>query len=202
MSRKTQPNPDRLPDDHFIEWLAEAKQLYQHELPPFAENNQGNNRAGLRRNVTLRMTHDQQQNLPVEAEIICWSWSPEYTFCTIDIRGQRLIVKGDSSDRYCSYRSWLGPDQGFSYYPVAFGSWQKETAVSEGPNLDLKTHHANHVQMLSVTRPWVGSFPKPHGDAQQTAMRNHFLRQYIPVRVATTIAFSDVSLKAISGAAS
>lgn len=100
--RRTQPNPDRLHDDHFIDWFSEAKQLYQIERPPFVEKNQGTSRAGLRKMVTLRVTEDQQQALPVEAELICWSWSPQYTFFTIDIGGRRLIVKGNSSDRYCS----------------------------------------------------------------------------------------------------
>ncbi|KAF6224513.1 hypothetical protein HO133_011090 [Letharia lupina] len=47
--RGMRPDPDRLPNDHFIEWLAEAKQLYHHELPPLAEKNQGSTRAGLRK---------------------------------------------------------------------------------------------------------------------------------------------------------
>ena len=106
--RRTRPNPDRLHDDHFIDWLPEAKQLYQIERPPFVEKNQGSSRAGLRKNVTLRVTDDQQQGLPVEAELICWSWSPQYTFFTIDIGGRRLIVKGNSSDRYCSVSLLFG----------------------------------------------------------------------------------------------
>ncbi|KAL9069759.1 MAG: hypothetical protein Q9161_005344 [Pseudevernia consocians] len=151
--RRTRPNPDRLHDDHFIDWLPEAKQLYQIERPPFVEKNQGSSRAGLRKNVTLRVTEDQQQGLPVEAELICWSWSPQYTFFTIDIGGRRLIVKGNSSDRYCS----------------------KEPEDSEGPNIDLKTQHANHVQRLSIT-PCPGSPAKPDSRAPQTRMKN----QYIP----------------------
>lgn len=176
MVRRTQPNPYRLPDDHFIAWLAEAKQMFQHKLPPFVEKNQGSNRAGLRKNVTLRVTEDLQQGLPVEAEIICWSWSPYYTFCTIDIGGQRLIVKGNSFERYPSYRSWLGPEEGFSYQPVAFGPWQKDLEISEGPNIDLRTQHANHVRTLSNT-PSFGSSAKSDGRADQASKKNHYVRQ-------------------------
>ncbi|CAF9923621.1 MAG: hypothetical protein ALECFALPRED_002506 [Alectoria fallacina] len=171
--RRTRPNPDRLPDDHFVEGYVEAKQIYHHERPPFVEKNQGSCRAGLRKSVTLRVTDDQQHGLPVEAEMICWSWSPQYTFCTIDIGGRRLIVKKDSSDRYCSYRSWLGPQKGFSYQPVAFGPWQKDPEDFEWPKIDLKTQHAIHVQTLSNT-PRLGSSTMPDGRAQQNSMTNQY----------------------------
>lgn len=173
MARRTRPNPDRLPEDHFIDWLAEAQQLYRHELPPFVEKNQGSCRAGIRKNVTLRVTDDQQHGLPVEAEMTCWSWSPHYTFCTIDIGGRRLIVKGNSSDRYCSYKSWLGPEKGFSYQPVAFGPWQIYSEDSGAPNFDLRTQQPNHVQTLSRTRclePSMNSDTR----AQHTSMKNQY----------------------------
>ena len=176
MVRRTRPNPDRLPDDHFIDWLAEAKQLYHHELPPFVEKNQGSNRAGLRKNVTLRVADDQQHGLPVEAEMICWSWSPYYTFCTIDVGGRRLIVKGNSSDRYCSYRSWLGPEKGFSYQPVAFGPWQKDSEDSKGSDIDLKAQHAIHVETLANT-PCPASSAKLDGRAQQISTKIQYSPQ-------------------------
>lgn len=156
--RRGRMNPDKLPDDHFIDWLAEAKQLYHSELPPFVEENQGSNTAGLRKPVTLRATDDQQPGVPVEAEIICWSWSPQWTFHTIDVGGRRLIVKGNAADRYCSYRSWLGPIRGFSYQPVAFGPYQKG---AEDSRLDLRTQHANI--------PYFEPSAKPDSRAQQTS---------------------------------
>ena len=70
MVRGMRPDPDRLPNDHFIEWLAEAKQLYHHELPPFAKKNQGSTRAGLRKPVTLQVTDDQPQGQYMGAEVI------------------------------------------------------------------------------------------------------------------------------------
>lgn len=196
MARRTRPNPDRLPDDHYIEWLAEAQQLYHHERPPFVEKNQGSCRAGLRKNVTLRVTDDQQHGLPVEAEMTCWSWSPHYTFCTIDIGGRRLIVKGNSSDRYCSYRSWLGPEKGFSYQPVAFGPWQKDPEEFGVPNIDLKTQHANHVQTLSSTR-WLEPSTDSDGRAQQTSMKNQYtLRpEWRPINLSPTYPLQSSSVR-------
>lgn len=169
-TRRTQPNPHELPDDYPIEWLVEAKQLYRHELPPFVEPNRGNCTAGLRRNVTLRVTEGQQQGLPVEAELTCWSWNRYFTFCTVDIGGRRLIVKGNSSDRYCSYRSWLGPVRGFSYQPVAFGPWQIDPEASERPKLGLRTQHEYHYQTLSNPH-YIPT--RPDSRVQQTSMRDH-----------------------------
>ncbi|CAF9920997.1 hypothetical protein IMSHALPRED_005063 [Imshaugia aleurites] len=170
--RRTRPNPDKLPDDHFIDWLGEAKQIYRYELPPFVEKNQGSNRAGLRKNVTLRVTDDQDHGIPVEAEVTCWSWSPYYTFCTLDIGGRRLIVKGDSSSRYCSYRSWLGSEKGFTHQPVAFGPWQKKPGDSREPDIDLKTQHAIHIQTFSNT-PCPGSSTTLDSRAQHISTKNH-----------------------------
>lgn len=176
LPRVTRPNPNRLPDNHLIEWLAEAKQLYHHAWPPFIEKNQGSCKAGLRRTVTLRLTDDQQHALPVEAEMIFWSWSPQYTFCTIDVGGRRLIVKGNSSDRYCSYRSWLGPEKGFSYQPVAFGPWQKDPEDSVGPSIDWMTQQVFQAQTLS-NPPRLGSSAKPDGRANQTSMKHQHTLQ-------------------------
>lgn len=161
LPRKMRSNPPRLHDDHLIAWLAEAKQLFQHELLPFVEKNQGSNRAGLRKNVTLRMTEDLQQGLPIEARIICWSWNPFYTFWSIGIGGERLIVKGNSIENYPSHRSWLGPKEEFSCQPVAFGPFQNDVE-------DVRT--------LSHTPSFVSSF-KSDGGAEQASINFQYTGQ-------------------------
>lgn len=126
----------------FIEWLAEAKQLYHHELPPFAEKNQGSTRAGLRKPVTLQVTDDQPQGQYMGAEVIYWSWSPQYTFCTIDIGGRRLIVKGYNWSGgpwdHC-FLSWLGLAEGFSKRTVAYGCGRKIQETLKGP-ISIRSH--------------------------------------------------------------
>lgn len=102
-----------LPDDHPIEWLAEAKDIYQYALPPFVTKQ----KQGVRRMVELPLAEGQQY--PEEVEVVYRSWDAEHTFASIDKDGQRFILKvfrGGATP----YRPWLGPQTGFSETAMAF----------------------------------------------------------------------------------
>ena len=102
-----------LPDDHPIEWLAEARNIYQYALPPFVTKQ----KQGVRRMVELPLAEGQQY--PATVEVVYRSWDAEHTFASIDKDGQRFIVKvfrGGATP----YRPWLGPQTGFSETALAF----------------------------------------------------------------------------------
>ena len=102
-----------LPDDHPIEWLAEARNIYQYALPPFVTKQ----KQGVRRMVELPLAKGQQY--PETVEVVYRSWDAEHTFASIDKGGQRFIVKvfrGGATP----YRPWLGPQTGFSETALAF----------------------------------------------------------------------------------
>ena len=102
-----------LPDDHPIEWLAEARTIYQHSLPPFVVKQ----KSGVRRMVELPLAEGHQN--PEMVEVVYRPWDAEHTFCCIDKGDQRFIVKvfrGGATP----YRPWLGPQTGFSETALAF----------------------------------------------------------------------------------
>lgn len=110
-----------LPDDHTIEWLAEAKDFYQGTLPPFVTKQ----KLGVRRMVELPLIEGQQYAEKVE--VVYRLWDAAHTFASIDINGERFIVKvfrGGATP----YRPWMGPQTGFSETPLAFSK-----QVSRGP---------------------------------------------------------------------
>ena len=102
-----------LPDDHPVEWLSEAKSIYQYALPPFVTKQ----KPGVRRMVELPLAEGQQD--PEAVEVVYRSWDADHTFASIDKDGQRFILKvfrGGATP----YRPWLGPQTGFSETAMAF----------------------------------------------------------------------------------
>ena len=102
-----------LPDDHPIEWLAEARETYQYSLPPFVTKQ----KQGVRRMVELPLVQGQQHAGKIE--VVYRSWDAVHTFASIDSDGRRFIVKvfrGGATP----YRPWLGPRTGFSETALAY----------------------------------------------------------------------------------
>ncbi|KAM0805250.1 hypothetical protein BDR22DRAFT_817222 [Usnea florida] len=64
---------------------------------PFVEKNEGKSKVAVRKVVLIRPIDNRHQAPPVEVEIVYWPWNNHYTFGTMDIGGQRLIVKEDTS---------------------------------------------------------------------------------------------------------
>ena len=107
------PTTAGLPDDHPIEWLAEARGIYQGVLPPFVTKQ----KVGVRRTVELPLLEGQRYAQKVE--VVYRSWDFLHTFASIDVDGKRFIVKvfrGGATP----YRPWLGPQTGFSETALAF----------------------------------------------------------------------------------
>ncbi|KAL9132740.1 MAG: hypothetical protein Q9175_006082 [Cornicularia normoerica] len=102
-----------LPDDHPVEWLAEAREIFQASLPPFVTKQ----KLGVRRMVELPLLEGEQDARKVE--VVYRLWDAAHTFASIDLNGQRFIVKvfrGGATP----YRPWLGPQTGFSETALAF----------------------------------------------------------------------------------
>lgn len=127
-----------LPDDHPIEWLAEAKDLYQASLPPFVTKQ----KLGVRRMVELPLLEGQQKAGKVE--VVYRVWDAVHTFASIDVDGKRYIVKvfrGGATP----YRPWLGPRTGFSETALAFSK-----QLPRGP----KSWSATQGKRVSLPKGW------------------------------------------------
>ena len=118
-----------LPDDHPIEWLAEAKEMFQHSLPPFVTKQ----KVGVRRMVELPLAEGQQHAEKVQ--VVYRSWDAVHTFASIDVNDKRFIVKvfrGGATP----YRPWVGPHTGFSETALAYSKQvprgPKTVAVAQG----------------------------------------------------------------------
>ncbi|KAL9066558.1 MAG: hypothetical protein Q9161_007459 [Pseudevernia consocians] len=123
-----------LPDDHPIEWLVEARNVYQGSLPPFVTKQ----KAGVRRTVELPLLEGQRYAQKVE--VVYRSWDAVHTFASIDVDDQRFIVKvfrGGATP----YRPWLGPQTGFSEKALAFSKQvprgPKSVATTQGKRVSL-----------------------------------------------------------------
>lgn len=123
-----------LPDDHPVEWLAKAREIYQHSLPPFVTKQ----KLGVRRMVELPLAPGQQDAGKIE--VVYRSWDVLHTFASIDKDGQRFIVKvfrGGATP----YRPWLGPQTGFSETALAYSKQgprgPKAGAAAQGKRLFL-----------------------------------------------------------------
>ena len=123
-----------LPDDHPIEWLAEAKEIYRNSVPPFAIKQ----KVGVRRMVELPLAEGQQDAEKIE--VVYRLWDAMYTFASIDRNGQRFIVKAFRGGA-TPYRPWLGPRTGFSETALAFAKQvprgPKSWATTQGKGLSL-----------------------------------------------------------------
>lgn len=127
-----------LPDDHPIEWLAEAKEIYRESLPPFVTKQ----KSGVRRMVELPLV--QGQHYAGMIEVVYRSWDTIYSFASIDKDGKRFIVKvfrGGATP----YRPWLGPRIGFSETALAFSK-----QVPRGP----KSWVATQGKRVSLPKGW------------------------------------------------
>ena len=127
-----------LPDDHPIEWLAEARNIYQYSLPPFVTKQ----KQGVRRMVELPLAEGQQY--PGSVEVVYRSWDAEHTFASIDKGVQRFIVKvfrGGATP----YRPWLGPQTGFSETALAF--------AKQGPR-GSRSWAATQDRRLALPKGW------------------------------------------------
>ena len=122
-----------LPDNHPIEWLAEAKQFYGTRRPPFVQLKK--NKFGGRKTVILTADSPSQKDSPINIDVVYRTRNKRDSYCTLDVDGKRFIVKAFSGgaggyDGHgfrtfgCGviYRCWLGSIEDFSPCVVAFSS--------------------------------------------------------------------------------
>ena len=132
------PAANGLPDDHPIEWLAEARNIYQYALPPFVTKQ----KLGVRRMVELPLAEGQEY--PEDVEVVYRSWDAAHTFASIDKGDQRFIVKVFRGGP-TPYRPWLGPQTGFSETALAF--------AKQGPR-GSKSWAATQDKRLTLPKGW------------------------------------------------
>ena len=123
-----------LSDDHPIEWLPQAKEVYGHSIPPFVTKQ----KAGIRRMAELPLAAGQQH--PESIEVVYRFWDAAHSFASIDKDGQRFIVKAFRGGA-TPYRPWLGPQTGFSETALAFAKQvprgPKSWTTTQGKHLSL-----------------------------------------------------------------
>ena len=127
-----------LPDDHPVEWLAEARDVYRYALPPFVTKQ----KQGVRRMVELPLAEGQQSADRVE--VVYRSWDAMHSFASIDKDGQRFIVKAFRGGA-TPYRPWLGAQTGFSEAALAF--------AKQGPR-GPRSWAATQDKRLSLPKGW------------------------------------------------
>jgi len=115
------PVAPQLPDNHPIEWFGDAKRLFKDCLPPFVHKGT----FGLRKRVILAQWQDKHRS---SSEAVHRRWDRWHLVTTIDLNGQRYIVRGFGSSWDCArYHCWDGSVQDFGTYAVAY-SWPREVA--------------------------------------------------------------------------
>lgn len=115
------PVAPQLPDNHPIEWFGDAKRLFKDCLPPFAHKGT----FGLRKRVVLAQWQDKNRS---PSEVAHRRWDRWHLVTTIDLNGQRYIVRGfGCAGGGLRYHCWDGHIQDFGTYAVAY-SWPREVA--------------------------------------------------------------------------
>ena len=132
-----------LPDDHVPNFLPQARRDYTTSRPPFVRLNR--NKAGLGpKRVTLATPDGQYPQREIPATLAVRAWDSKSSFYTLDINGERTIVK-PFGRRYThagrsrtQYRAWSGQGNTYQVAPVAFDlkddadDQQRNGEVSDG----------------------------------------------------------------------
>ena len=118
-------NNTPLPDDHEIKFLAQARRDHPFARPPFVRLNRGQGVLGPKR-VTLATPDGQFPQTEIPTNLSIWEWDAISSFYTIDINGERLIVKpmegrfNHANRGGAQYRAWSGQGNTYESTPVAF----------------------------------------------------------------------------------
>ena len=119
-------NYTSLPDDQEPKFLSQARHDYPSVRPPFARLNRYCDVLGTKR-VTFATPDGQLPQREIPATLAIRAWDSKSSFYTLDIGGERLIVKamgGNFKLRdqvLCQYRAWSGQGDTYASVPVAFG---------------------------------------------------------------------------------
>ena len=115
-----------LADDHEAKFLQQARRDYPSMRPPFVRLNANKGALDPKR-ITLATPDGlfPQKEIPVTLAIR--AWDIRSTFYTLDINGERLIVKPfgvrdhHAGQGRTQYRAWSGQGNSYQIAPVAFG---------------------------------------------------------------------------------
>ena len=137
-----------LPDDHEIKFLAQARRDYPFARPPFVRLNRGKGVLGPKR-VTLATPDGQFPQREIPATLAIREWDTKSSFYTLDINGERLIVKPmggrfNFGDQVGSqYRAWSGQGNTYGSVSVAFGLKEDagdQDSTGKDPDDDLESN--------------------------------------------------------------
>lgn len=109
-----------LPEETIPWKLHEAQEHYTESDPPFLHCRGYLNPPGTRRIVSLAINGNISRHSK-EVYLVSRTWKEKRTYWTLDVNGQRLIVRcypGGKARSY--YLLWNGVEQGFSKIPIAF----------------------------------------------------------------------------------
>lgn len=114
-------NPDitRLPPEHEIQLIDEAREYYTSELPIFLIDSKSRQKSTVS-NACLAL-EGQTGAYGERVSVTTRSWCDQNFYQTIDLNKQRIIVKMfKGGPKGCFYRRWLGVIDGFEKQPIAF----------------------------------------------------------------------------------
>ena len=130
-----QPDADinELRDHHENVQLSEARAFYESKPPPFLQPRYNKDPPGTRIRAQLA-DNGRLPARPLEVDVVSRPWGDQGIYLTIDLEGQRLIVKTfPGGTPGGGYRRWEGISKGFNKIPVAF-------KISRRPNSVRASH--------------------------------------------------------------
>ena len=124
MSQHSDPsvNTDRLPDDHPIYLLEEARKFYRGRQPPFVLHK----RSEFSKHCVVPTKDGLRPKVPTKVQIIAKSWDDKLIFWTVDLNHKRYIVKafpGGKGQSGAKYLHWAGAGQDFQEPPLALSEF-------------------------------------------------------------------------------
>ena len=136
-----------LPDDHVPKFLLQARRDYPTVRPPFVRLNRKKAVLGPKR-ITLATSDGQLPQREIPATLAMRAWDSKLSFYTLDINGERLIVKPvggrfNHADRgRTQYRAWSGQGTTYESTPVAFEL--KDDAEDQQGNIEDSDGNVEH----------------------------------------------------------
>ena len=125
-------NASALSDRELPLHYAEAKQNFESHPPPFVQSKQGKHFPHT--SAILATPSGEYPENPEPVAIAVRSWNDDEKYWTLDINGERLIVKNFAGGPRggAIFRSWLGVERTFSQKPVAFSVKPSDLLYGEG----------------------------------------------------------------------
>lgn len=139
--------------------LEAAVKWYGVERPPFAMSRTSMRRTppGCITEKTVQLLEDKvSPSVFKKAKLFLRTWTSQYAFWTLDLDGERLIVKSFPGGRNggSHYRVWIGIKEGFQDQPIAFsipGQEVRQATTRNGLNDDVSDEDIFLANLLRVS---------------------------------------------------